>query len=186
MIAGLRHTSRDRLSYFPLTLTLSLREREQHGGWLVFSQWSLSRFRHGCDARRWIVPPLPGGGEGRRDQRPALFGAEAAVEIGARVIHASIQPSLRDSCNLEIVPPTLSMCLARPGVGVHALACPINSCAAPGRPERSPAQAPLRTVRESFPSHGSSLSMDTTRSRVCRLVKLAAETASGLIQPLPY
>src|SRR6266446_6855426 len=29
---------------------------------------------------------------------------------------------------------------------------------APGRPERSPAQAPLRTVRESFPSHGSSLS----------------------------
>src|SRR5213083_342437 len=29
---------------------------------------------------------------------------------------------------------------------------------APGRPERLPAQAPLRTVRESFPSHGSSLS----------------------------
>jgi hypothetical protein len=29
---------------------------------------------------------------------------------------------------------------------------------APGRPKRSPAQAPLRTVRESFPSHGSSLS----------------------------
>jgi hypothetical protein len=28
----------------------------------------------------------------------------------------------------------------------------------PGRPKRSPAQAPLRTVRESFPSHGSSLS----------------------------
>ncbi len=31
---------------------------------------------------------------------------------------------------------------------------------APGRPERSPAQAPLRTVRESFPSYGSSLSKD--------------------------
>jgi hypothetical protein len=29
---------------------------------------------------------------------------------------------------------------------------------APGRRERLPAHAPLRTVRESFPSHGSSLS----------------------------
>ena len=29
---------------------------------------------------------------------------------------------------------------------------------APGRPERSPAQASLRTVRESFPSYGSSFS----------------------------
>src|SRR5262245_26099723 len=28
----------------------------------------------------------------------------------------------------------------------------------PGRPKRSPAQTPLRTVLESFPSHGSSLS----------------------------
>src|SRR3954452_1834298 len=28
----------------------------------------------------------------------------------------------------------------------------------PGRRERSPAHTPLRTVRESFPSHGSSLS----------------------------
>src|SRR6266540_2570638 len=52
--------------------------------------------------------------------------------------------------------------------------------------KRLPAQAPLRTVRESFPSHGSSLSMDTTRSRVSRLDKPAAKSALGLIQPLPY
>lgn len=31
---------------------------------------------------------------------------------------------------------------------------------APGRRERLPAHTPLRTVRESFPSHGSSLSKD--------------------------
>ena len=58
--------------------------------------------------------------------------------------------------------------------------------AVPGRPERSPAQAPLRTVRESFPSHGSSLSMDNSRSRMSRLGKLAAKSVLSLIQPLPY
>src|SRR6266516_3256188 len=42
--------------------------------------------------------------------------------------------------------------------------------------KRLSAQAPLRTVRESFPSHGSSLSMDTPQSRVPRLDKPAAKT----------
>ena len=40
-----------------------------------------------------------------------------------------------------------------------------------GGPGRSPAQAPLRTVRESFPSYGSSLSMDTSPCEVSRLGK---------------
>ena len=52
--------------------------------------------------------------------------------------------------------------------------------------KRLPAQAPLRTVRESFPSHGSSLSMDTSRCGVPRLGKHVAQNASRLIQPLPY
>src|SRR5213593_271841 len=52
--------------------------------------------------------------------------------------------------------------------------------AEPGRPERSPAQAPLRTVRESFPSHGSSLSMDNSRSRMSRLGKLATKSEPDL------
>ena len=56
---------------------------------------------------------------------------------------------------------------------------------APGRPERSPAQAPLRTVRESFPSHGSRLSMDIALCGMSRLGKPAAKSALGLIQPLP-
>src|SRR5438093_13176349 len=34
----------------------------------------------------------------------------------------------------------------------------LGACHSPGRHERLPAHAPLRTVRESFPSHGSSLS----------------------------
>jgi len=41
--------------------------------------------------------------------------------------------------------------------------------AAPGRCERLPAHTPLRTVRESFPSHGSSLAKDTSVVRVPRL-----------------
>ena len=69
----------------------------------------------------------------------------------------------------------------------------VGSCSNPKRCsphrvglERSPAQAPLRTVRESFPSHGSSLSMDTSRCGVPQLGKHAATNASRLIQPLPY
>src|ERR1041385_3826735 len=41
--------------------------------------------------------------------------------------------------------------------------------------KRLPAQAPLRTVRESFLSHGSSLSMDTSRCGVPRLGKHVAQ-----------
>jgi hypothetical protein len=40
---------------------------------------------------------------------------------------------------------------------------------APGRCERLPAHTPLRTVRESFPSHGSSLAKDTSVVRLPRL-----------------
>src|SRR6266545_2957143 len=58
--------------------------------------------------------------------------------------------------------------------------------ATPGRPERLPAQAPLRTVLESFPSHGSSLSMDIALCGMSRLGKSVARSALNLIQPLPY
>src|SRR5262245_61889608 len=42
--------------------------------------------------------------------------------------------------------------------------------AAPGRRERLPAHAPLRTVRESFPSHGSSLSKNLPVGEVPAIV----------------
>ena len=42
---------------------------------------------------------------------------------------------------------------------VGFVGCGFRACSnAPGRRERLPAHASLRTVRESFPSHGSSLS----------------------------
>src|SRR6266498_3569812 len=62
----------------------------------------------------------------------------------------------------------------------------MSACLPPGRPERLPAQAPLRTVLESFPSHGSSLSMDIALCGMSRLGKPVARSALDLIQPLPY
>ncbi len=57
--------------HFPLTLTLSLREREQQA-----SDWCLANGRcakHTTDAiaRRWTILPLPRG-EGRGEGEPSL------------------------------------------------------------------------------------------------------------------
>ena len=55
--------------------------------------------------------------------------------------------------------------------GAFIIRCRIRPrrAAAPGRCERLPAHTPLRTVRESFPSHGSSLAKDTPRRGFPRL-----------------
>ena len=45
--------------------------------------------------------------EFRGNQRPALFGAENAMVVGADVRHALIQPSLRDLGDIEFSIPTL-------------------------------------------------------------------------------
>ena len=50
----------------------------------------------------------------------------------------------------------------------------------PGRHERLPARAPLRTVRETFASHSSSLSMGDLLSEVPRLDKLTTSNALKL------
>jgi hypothetical protein len=60
----------------------------------------------------------------------------------------------------------------------HSLLSPLppvqkrQPCFAPGRRERLPAHAPLRTVRESFPSHGSSLSKNIPSGSVPLLDKV--------------
>ena len=82
---------------------------------------------------------------------------------------------------------SVSICV-HPCASVVSLLLECMACEAANRVglKQSPAQAPLRTVRESFPSHGSSLSMGTSQCGVPRLSKHAATNASHLIQPLPY
>ena len=57
--------------YFPLTLTLSLREREQQASdWcLAYGRWANSRT--GVIERRWSILPLPKG-EGRGEGEPSV------------------------------------------------------------------------------------------------------------------
>jgi hypothetical protein len=91
--------------------------------------------------------PKPGGCSSDCGQRASVlecgalrrFRWERALEI--RAVHG--EPPFVFSMHWDLEPlriplnrppgtfcPTGGMCLARPGVGVHALACPINSCAA--------------------------------------------------------
>ena len=57
--------------YFPLTLTLSLRKREQHASdwWLADGPWANSGT--GVIERRWTILPLPWG-EGRREGKRSV------------------------------------------------------------------------------------------------------------------
>ena len=54
--------------YFPLTLTLSLREREQQVSDLCLADGRWANSGTGVIARRWTILPLPGG-EGRGGRR---------------------------------------------------------------------------------------------------------------------
>ena len=58
--------------YFPLTLTLSLREREQHASTWCLADSRLPNSDTGVIERRWTILPLPKG-EGREGKRAAAI-----------------------------------------------------------------------------------------------------------------